>query len=132
MRGPVQPMPSESGGLLASARRLAATAVGLLRTRLELLVTELEEERVRLVELLFWAAGAIFFLATGIVLLVIFVVALFWDTHRLLVLGVLTACFFTAGAGLVAGLRRRLRNRPRMLAATLDELAKDRDQLTPP
>lgn len=112
-------------GLIGSARRLARTALGILATRLQILGTEVEEEQVRFTELMFLVAAVVFCLATAVLLGVIFVVVLLWDTHRLVTLGVFTVLFLAAGiAGLMA-LRRRRRARPKLFAATLGEITKD-------
>jgi uncharacterized membrane protein YqjE len=121
----------EPGGILQSLRRLAATLVTVLQTRLELLVTELEEERIRLLQLLFWAVGALFFFSVGVLLLTIFIVAVFWESHRLTAIVVLAGIFFAAGLGMAYGVRSRLHSRSRLFSASLDELARDKDRLTP-
>jgi uncharacterized membrane protein YqjE len=118
-----------SGGLLASARALLATVVAMLQTRLELLATELEEEKVRLGEMLAYAALAFFFLGFGVVLLALFLTVLLWDSHRLLALGVASALFLSAGLLAVAAVARRGRAGSRLFAASLAELAQDREAL---
>ncbi len=119
-------------GIVQSLRNLTATLVALLRTRIELLVTELEEERIRLLQLLFWAAGALFFFGVGILLLTILLVAVFWDSsHRITAIVVLAGIFLAAGIGMAIGVRNRMHARPRLFSASLDELARDKDQLTP-
>jgi uncharacterized membrane protein YqjE len=124
--------PGEDGsGIVQSLRNLAATLVALLRTRFELLATEIEEERVRLLQLLFWSAVALFFFALGIVLLVILFVAVFWDSYRITAIVTLAVVFFAAGAGAAMAVRNRIQARPRLFSASLDELARDKDQLTP-
>ena len=126
------PSPGDAGaGILQSLRNLAATLVALLRTRFELLATEIEEERVRLLQLLFWAALALFFFALGIVLLVILYVAVFWDSYRITAIVTLAGVFLAAGAGAAIAARNLIRARPRLFSASLDELARDKDQLTP-
>jgi uncharacterized membrane protein YqjE len=127
-----QPAPKAGGGILQSLRNLAATGIALVQTRLDLLVTEIEEERVRLLQLLFWAAGALFAIVIGVLLLVMLVIALFWDSHRIAALAVLATLFLAAGAAMAAGVRARMRDRPRMFSTTLTELGKDRDGLTGP
>lgn len=122
---------AESSGLLASLRRLAATLVAVFQTRLELLATEVEEERVRLGRLLLLGAAAAFFLALGMLTLTLFVIVLFWDTHRLLVAGLLAALYLGAGLAIAFAARREARARPRLFAASLSELAKDRERLNP-
>ena len=56
-------------GLFSSLKGTAATLVAIFRTRLELLASELEEEKIRLLSLLLFALGALFFLALGLVVL---------------------------------------------------------------
>lgn len=116
---------------MQSLRNLAATLVALLRTRFELLATEIEEERVRLLQLLFWTALALFFFALGIVLLVILYVAVFWDSYRITAIVALAGVFFAAGAGAAMAVRKRMQARPMLFSASLGELARDKDQLTP-
>jgi uncharacterized membrane protein YqjE len=76
-----QPGEVKDTRVLAALRRLASTAVELLRTRLELLVTELGEERSRIVRFLVLAVSAGFFLALGIISLTFFVILLAWETR---------------------------------------------------
>ncbi|MBI2294605.1 MAG: phage holin family protein [Betaproteobacteria bacterium] len=121
----------QSPGLVQSLRRLAATLVALLQTRLELLATELEEERVRLVQVLLWGCIALAFLLLGVVMLTLFVVVLFWDTHRVLVSGLLALTFLAIGLAAAAVARSRARARSRLFSGSLAELANDREQLTP-
>ena len=127
-----EPVSGEAGtGIVQSLRNLAATLVALLRTRFELVATELEEERIRLLQLLFWAAGALFFFGIGILLAVFLIIALFWDSYRITAIVTLAVLFLAAGVGMAYGVRRRMQARPKLFSASLDELAKDRDHLTP-
>jgi len=122
-------MDGRSGGLSDSLRRLTGTGVALVQTRLELLAAELEEEKLRLGNLLVFAAAAILLLDLGIVLLAVFLTVAFWDTDRLLVLGILTTAFLVAGAIAAAAAVRLARTRSRLFAASLAELAEDREAL---
>jgi len=123
------PGAARSPGLFASLRSLAATLIAIAQTRLELLSTEVEEERLRLLQLLLTAFIALFFSALGIVMLTLAVAALFWDTHRVLVM-ILFAVLYL-GIGAVCGLvmRSRAREKSRLFSASIAELAKDRQQL---
>ena len=123
---------AQSEGLLQSLRKLAGTLIALARTRLELLGTELEGERLRLLELLAWACAAAFFLALGAVMLAVFVLVLFWDVNRVLAAFLLAAGCLGLGAVLGIHVRNKAREKSRLFAASLAELAKDRDQLSPP
>lgn len=120
-----------TGGLLASLRRLLATAIEIVQTRLELFSIELEEEGLRLRELLLYALVALFFLGFGVLLFTLLVVVLFWDTYRLPVLGGLAVLYLAIGIGAALRVRHTLRTRPRLFAATLGEFGKDREQLAP-
>ena len=124
------PDAAPSHGLLASLRNLAATAVGILQTRLELLATEVEEERLRLLQIALWAVIAVFLLALGILTLTLFVVILFWDTHRVLVTGLLAVLYLVLGAAIGLAARSKARAKSKLFSASLAELAKDREQLT--
>ena len=124
------PDAAQSPGLLASLRNLAATAVGILQTRLELLATEVEEERLRLLQIVFWAVIAVLFLVLGILMATLFFVVLLWDTHRVLVTGMLAALYLALGVVIGLAVRSRARAKSKLFSASLAELAKDREQLT--
>ena len=124
-----QPGSARESGLLASLRRLGTTTVELLYTRLELVATELEEERNRILRLLLLTAAAGFFIALGIVLLTLFIIILSWDSHRVLAAGLLTAAYFAIGGLFALGARNAARTHAKLFAATLAELRKDRDEL---
>ncbi|NWG30686.1 MAG: phage holin family protein [Rhodocyclaceae bacterium] len=118
-------MSDASPGLLASLRGLATTGVALIRTRLELLKVEAQEEAGRWIGLLLWAVVAVIAGVLGLAFLGVFLTVLLWDSHRVLALGIFTALFLvTAGvAGAVA--LRLLRQGSRLFAASLAELRRD-------
>jgi uncharacterized membrane protein YqjE len=113
-------------GLFASLRGLLATAVGLLHTRLELLATEFQEEKIRLLSAVAYGAAAVLLLSIGAVFLAVFLTVLFWDSNRLLVLGIGT--FFLLGGGVLAlTIAVRLaQSGSRLFSASLAELRRDR------
>ncbi len=108
-----------------------ATLLELLQTRVEIVATEFEEERVRLRELVVFGFLALFFVSVGLTLATLFVVALYWDTHRLAVLGGVALLYLGLGGFAGFCLYRRLKSRPRLFSTTLSELEKDREQLGP-
>lgn len=118
-----------AGGLFDSLKTLSGSLVSLVQTRLELLSTDIAEERVHLTRLLVLGLLALFSFGVGVVLLAMLIVVVFWDTHRLAALGGLTGFFLAAGAGLVAFALHKARTRPRLFEASLAELAKDRQHL---
>ncbi|TSA12376.1 MAG: phage holin family protein [Betaproteobacteria bacterium] len=113
------------GGLLHSIRRMAGSLLGAAQTRLEILATEIEEERLRLEQLLLIALAAAFCLAFGVALAIALAVLYFWDTHRLFTVGLLAAAFLGAGVALGWVLRAKVTSRPKPFAVTRGELAKD-------
>ncbi len=116
-------------GLLTSLKNLTVTLVAIIHTRLELLSTDLEEGRERFISLLAMIFVSLFSLCFGAVLLTILVVVVFWDTHRLLVLGSLTGLFLIVGMVLGVAVITRLKSMPRIFEASLAELVKDSQEI---
>jgi uncharacterized membrane protein YqjE len=121
--------PLANTGLIDSAKRLARTVLGAVRTRLDLLANEIEEERLYLRELMLLLMAFGFALAMFLMLGVMFVVVLLWDTHRLLALGAFAGLFLVAAVAALAGLRAHFAHRPKIFAASIAELAKDIERL---
>ena len=119
-----------SGGLFDSLKNLSVSLVGIFHTRLELLSNDIAEEREHLITLLVLVQLALFFLGVGILLLALMIVVAFWESHRLLVLGGLTGLFLLASVGVAWLAMHKTRTRPRLFAASLAELSKDRQHLT--
>jgi uncharacterized membrane protein YqjE len=119
-----------SKGLLESLTTLAGTLVAIAHTRLDLLSADLEEERAHLLSLLVLTLAALFCLGIGVVLVTILIVVAFWDTHRLLALGAVAGLYLVIGMGVWVFALHKARTKPRLFAASLSELFKDRQQLT--
>ncbi|MFA7282049.1 MAG: phage holin family protein [Sterolibacterium sp.] len=116
-------------GLLASLRGLMATALAMAQTRFELLAAELEEEKLRLLGIVAYGALAVLLFCIGLVFLAIFLTLLWWDSHRLLVVGLCTLVFLL-GSGLALLLaQRHSRSESGLFAASLAELKQDREAL---
>ena len=125
-------MTEETGraeGLFESLRNLARTFLAIVQTRIEIFASEIDEERTRLARIALLAAAAAFCLGLAMILLVFFLVVLFWDTDRLLAIGVLAGVFAVGGIAAGLGLRAAISQRPKFLSATLAELRKDRTKL---
>lgn len=116
-------------GLLEALGDLAATLVAMAHTRLDLLSTDLEEDRDHLLTLTVTSLGAVFFLGIGVVLCALLLVVLFWETHRILILGLLAAAFLGLGLAAANRAKRLARTKPRLFASSLSELFKDREHL---
>ena len=116
-------------GLFDSLKTLLATFLAIGRTRLELLSTELEEERLRLSSMLLWTLIALFCAGIGAVMVTLFVVVLLWDTNRLLALGVPSFLFLLGAALSWRVVVIKARTKPRLFSSSLAELSKDSEQL---
>lgn len=115
----------------ASARRVAATVVEVLRTRLELGATELAEERAFWAQQVLTLSCALFCLGSGLVLGVL---ALAWwagPAHAATVLGVSAALLWAAAAWGWLRWQRLARAKPALLGDTLALLRADAQALAP-
>lgn len=115
-------------GLFASLKGSLATLLAIARTRLELLATEVEEEKLRLLSLLLFALGGLFFLGLGLVMLVVFFATVFWES-RLAVFAIFTFLFL--GGALLLGVLclRQVRRGSSLFAHSLSELSNDLELL---
>ena len=120
---------SRPTGLFHSGKVLLATLMGIAHTRVELISTEVEEQFARMVSLLVWGLVALFLAFTGVILSAIALIVLFWDSNRVLAAGGLAVVFVVLAVIAVLGFIARAKARPRLFEASLEELAKDRNQL---
>lgn len=116
-----------AGGL----RRLLDAGLATAQTRLELLAVEAQEEKLRLSSLLFNTMLSAVFLGFGVVFLAVFLTVLLWDDHRLLALGLGTVVLLAAGVLTARNAAREVKRGSRLFAASLGELARDREALRP-
>jgi uncharacterized membrane protein YqjE len=119
-------------GLLNSLKTLTATVVAMAYNRLHLLSADIEIARERIFSLFITVIVSLFFLCFGVLLLSIFIVVIFWDTHRLLALGAVTGLFLGIGGLLLIRTISAIKKMPATFEASLAELAKDHVQLTAP
>lgn len=124
--------PSSQGrGLGASLQGLMATLLAILHTRLELLATEIEEEKRRVLATVAWGAVAVLVGCFALAFAAVFITVLFWDSHRLWVLGMMTLAFGVISAWAMHRVKTLVQESGAMLSATLAELDADRQALTP-
>ncbi|RZL03240.1 MAG: phage holin family protein [Rubrivivax sp.] len=131
MNDSTTPAGPPTGGLLSSTRSLLATLLAIFHTRLELLTTELEEEKLRLLKVLAWGAVALMLGGMGILFIATFAIVLFWEDHRLLAVGLVAALFGVCCAVALARVKRHWQAATGLLSATLAELEQDRQALMP-
>ena len=115
-------------GLGASLKRLGSTLIAVVHSRAELLSYELARERVSVMRLLVLGVAALFFLALGAITATIFVIVLFWDSQRLVVIGFLTVLYVGVGLGILAYVRAEAERSKRPFSASLEELRRDRER----
>ena len=112
--------------LAGSMRELALSFIALLGTRIRLVGIEIAEERVRLFGMLALALGAMVFLAMGVLVASLLVVAYFWDGPRLQAMTAVALVHFALAAILWWRMRVALASHPAMFEATVAELERDR------
>jgi uncharacterized membrane protein YqjE len=118
-----------SPGFMHSLRVVLATLSSAFHTRIELFVTELEEERERLKQTLLLTLLVIFGLSLGFILLTIFLVAIFWEKGWIAAIGGLAFGYLGIAAIAALKLRNAILKRPGLFPTTVAELGKDRDRL---
>lgn len=97
--------------------------------RLELLVADLELEKLRLAAALLRALLGLLLIGLGLVLAAGFVLLLLWDHYRLGAVAGLALLFLLGGWLLLRAARQRLLQGDALLAGTRAELQRDRDAL---
>jgi uncharacterized membrane protein YqjE len=118
-----------SSGLLGSVQNLFASLLGLARTRLDLLSTELEEALAHIALGIIIAVASVLLGTLGLAFAGAALIFAMAPEQRLAGAAVIALVFLAAGAGL--GMALRLRKRPRMFEASLGELRRDQETLAP-
>jgi uncharacterized membrane protein YqjE len=121
--------PSRPAGHIDSVKRKPATLIALIHTRVELFTTEIEEEIHRAASIMLWAVVALYFGSLTVLMIAFTVIIIFWDDNRVLAAALVTATFLvmTVIFGLLA--RARLKAKTRFMAASIEELKRDRESL---
>lgn len=113
-----------SGGLFAALRNILSVVLASGKTRLELLGNEIEEEKLRLVELFLMVQGMAFCFGVGTLIVIFFFTALFWES-RLFVLGAAAVLFLVLGGIFYTRFKRAVRRPDHLFAASIAELQED-------
>jgi uncharacterized membrane protein YqjE len=116
-----------TGGLFESLRRLGDSLLGLVQRRVEMFAVELQEEKVRALDLLVRAAAVIVLSLLTLVAGTATLVVALWETSPILVLALVTLAYGLGAAILGLGIRKRLRQGPKPFAGTIEEFRKDRE-----
>lgn len=118
-----------SEGLFGSVQNLLASLLGMARTRLELLSTELEEELGRLALGLASIVAALLLAGLGLAFAGLAVLIAVAPENRLTAAAAMALLFLAAGALVALAMRRQ--ERPRVFETSLAELQRDQDVLEP-
>jgi uncharacterized membrane protein YqjE len=112
-----------------SLQALVASLLALVRTRVELAVVEFREERERRKQMVLLGIVAGVFFALAALLFALFIVVLFWESHRIAAAAGVTVAYLAIAVGALASLRTRMRELPPPFEASLAELARDVEAL---
>ena len=112
--------------MFESLKALSGTLVAVVRTRFQLLSSDIAEERQRAISLMVLGLVALFSLGLGTVLFSVLIVIAYWESHRFLALGALAGVFLVASAGAVWLALHKVQTGPRLFAASRAELSRDR------
>ena len=116
-------------GLIDSIRGMIGTLLQLVHTRVELFTTEIEEEIQRAASILLWGLVALFFGSLTVLFVAVTVLIVFWDSNRILVASLITVSFLALTLVFALLARMRLRAKPRFMAASIEELKRDKEAL---
>jgi uncharacterized membrane protein YqjE len=120
---------THTGGLLERLRGIGESLLALARNRVELFASELQEEKLRLINLLVWFSLAIVLGAGGLLVAIGTLAVWLWDVARYAGLIGLALAAFVGGAGILWGLRRRIETGSMPFTGTLAEFRKDTECL---
>ncbi len=115
--------------LADSMTRVADSALGLLRSRLELASMDLEDELRSAIGILLAGAAATALATFALLFAAFAVVALYWDEHRIAALSCASVAFALSAILIGLLIRRFLAHKRPFLAATLEELERDRESV---
>jgi uncharacterized membrane protein YqjE len=126
---PQEDLPSD--GVFESLRRLCATGLAVFQNRLELFGVEVEEQKTRLLRVLFLGAAAVLLANIALLAVTLAIIVLAGEGARVAVLVGLSLFYASAAGGVFLLLRKELRSAPPPFNGTVLELKKDREWLDP-
>lgn len=113
-------------GLMGSLKALCDGLLASGVRRLELFSLELQEEKIRLIQVFIWISAVVVSGVMAITFASLALVYVFWDSARLAVLGGLALFYLVACVSVIVAFRRYLKRQPAPFDATLEEFGKDR------
>ncbi len=118
-----------SDGVLGSLRRLLDSGLSIGQNRLELLAVELQEEKLRLVQIFILVSAVVAFALMSLTMLSLTLVVIFWESSRLAVLGGLSLLYLLATAAAWRVLSKRLGRQSAPFSGSIAEMKKDKEWL---
>jgi uncharacterized membrane protein YqjE len=122
----MEPAPPASAGFFASLRSLGDGLFGAMQNRVELFALELQQEKLQLIQTLFWISAIVFSAMMALIFGSFTLVWFFWDSARLTVLESMTALYAIVLATLLVMFRGYLARQALPFIGTLEELSRDR------
>jgi uncharacterized membrane protein YqjE len=113
----------------APLRRLGVSLLTLGRIRLELFAIEAQEEKERIAGLLLWAVLAALLAGFGLLMALVLITVMLWDSYRLLALGLSTLVLIAAAVVAVAKVRKLIDQPASLFRSSIGELRADADAL---
>lgn len=123
-----QKSPSIAGVVVGLARGLAGVLGVAVHARVALASAELHQEKVRLVQMIFWTNAIVFLAVMASTFVSLSVVYLFWESARLAVLVGLASFYSLALLVTIIAFRRFLANQSKPFARTLHLSGSDGDR----
>jgi uncharacterized membrane protein YqjE len=118
--------PPAATGFMGSLRTLCDGLIASAEKRFELFSLELQEEKLRLIQIFMWISAVVFSGMMAITFMSLVLVYVFWESARLAVLGGLAFLYTAAFVAILVAFRRYLARQPKPFAATIGELETDR------
>ena len=117
--------PPNPGGWLELLRRMGESFLALLRNRFELFSVELQEEKLRLLNLVLWICLAAALGFAGVFVGIVALAFLLWTLAGYLGLIGLAAICFGAAVAIIMGISKKIQSGPAPFAQTVAEFRKD-------
>jgi uncharacterized membrane protein YqjE len=113
------------GGAMGAVGQVAATAIAMVRTRIELACVEFVEARQYVQQMVVLGAIGTVLGLFALFFASLFIIVCFWDSYRLAAVGGVTLFYAIVTAVIFVRLRKLSRDTPAPFSATLEELEND-------
>lgn len=116
---------TEKGPFFSSLRSLGFGLLTLLKDRAELVSVELQEEKLRLIQMFAWISATVFTAFMAIAFASLTLVYAFWESARLSVLIGLSVFYTVALIVIIISFRHFLEHQPKPFAGSIEEIEED-------